>query len=56
MRLIKTAMAGSWTPEWLWLGPDWADINDRETSSVGFLPGPALGADARRGVEGESWE
>ncbi len=47
--LIEKAMAGRWTPEWLWLGPDWNDIDNPETSSVGFLPGPALspGAKAR---------
>ncbi len=45
--LIQQAMAGTWKPQWLWLGPDWKDINDRETSSVGFLPGPALSADVR---------
>ncbi|WP_025321143.1 BMP family lipoprotein [Deferrisoma camini] len=45
--LIQQAMAGKWKSQWLWLGPDWKDINDQETSSVGFLPGPALSADVR---------
>ncbi len=45
--LIQQAMAGKWKSQWLWLGPDWKDINDQETSSVGFLPGPALSDDVR---------
>ena len=49
--LIEKAMAGKWTPEWLWLGPDWNDINNPETSSVGFLPGPALSAEARGALD-----
>jgi simple sugar transport system substrate-binding protein len=39
---IKAAMARTWKPEWLWLGPDWKDINSHETSTVGFLPGAAM--------------
>jgi len=39
---VKAIMDGKWKQEWLWLGPDWKDINDADTSMVGFLPGPAL--------------
>ncbi len=39
---VKAIMDGKWKQEWLWLGPDWKDINDPDTSTVGFLPGPAL--------------
>ena len=39
---VKAIMDGKWKQEWLWLGPDWKDINDPDTSMVGFLPGPAL--------------
>ncbi len=42
VRLIKASMAGSWKSEWLWLGPDWNDINSEKTSTVGFVAGPAL--------------
>ena len=27
---------------WQWLGPDWEDINNADTSAVGWLNGPAL--------------
>ncbi len=45
--LIRQAREGTWKSTWLWLGPDWNDLNARETSSVGFLPGPALAPEAR---------
>lgn len=40
--LVKKSMRGVWKPEWLWLGPNWKDINDVKTSTVGFMEGPAL--------------
>jgi len=42
VNFVKAIMDGKWKQEWLWLGPDWKDINDPDTSPVGFLPGPAL--------------
>jgi len=44
---VKAAMNKTWKPEWLWLGPDWKDINNPDTSIVGFIPGAALPAAAR---------
>lgn len=45
--MIKTAMAGEWKSQWLWLGPDWKDINNADASTIGFAAGPALSADAK---------
>ncbi|MBN2122957.1 MAG: BMP family ABC transporter substrate-binding protein [Deltaproteobacteria bacterium] len=42
VHFIKAAMEGNWKQEWLWLGPDWKDINNPDTSYVGFQPGAAL--------------
>ncbi len=42
VRLIQAARSGQWKQQWLWLGPDWKDINNEDTSSVGFMPGPAM--------------
>lgn len=41
-RIIQSVADGTWQPEWNWVGPDWADINNPDTSAVGFLPGPGL--------------
>lgn len=40
---IQKVQAGAWEPEWLWLAPDWTDLNNQDTTNVGFLNGPALG-------------
>ncbi len=34
-----------------WLGPDWSDINNPDTSMIGFTPGPALSAEAAANLD-----
>ena len=48
---IKEAMSGKWQAKWVWNGPDWKDINNPDTSAVGFKPGPALSAFAKKELE-----
>jgi simple sugar transport system substrate-binding protein len=48
---VNTAMNKTWKPEWLWLGPDWKEINNPDTSIVGFVPGAALPAGAKPELE-----
>lgn len=43
--LIENAKAGSFTQAWDWVGPDWTDLNNPDTSMIGFVPGQALTAD-----------
>lgn len=43
---IKSAADGSWTSQFLWNAPDWADINNPDTSPIGFVNGAALSPDA----------
>lgn len=40
---IKKAVDGKLTSEFIWLAPDWKDINNPATSMLGFNPGNALG-------------
>jgi simple sugar transport system substrate-binding protein len=42
VRIIQSAMDGTWQPSWEWVGPDWADINNLDTTAVGFVKGAAL--------------
>ncbi|HEY76869.1 MAG TPA: hypothetical protein G4O00_11985 [Thermoflexia bacterium] len=42
LQQVKAAMDGTWKQEWIWAGPDWNDINNRDTSAIGFKKGPAL--------------
>jgi len=39
---VKSVRDGTWQQTWEWSGPDWNDINNEDTSGVGFLNGPAL--------------
>ncbi len=42
LNFIKEAKKGEFESVWLWLGPDWRDINDPDTSTIGFMAGAAL--------------
>ncbi len=46
LAIAKTAMDGSWKEGFQWNGPDWKDINNADTSAVGFTKGNGLSADA----------
>ncbi|ROR01527.1 BMP family lipoprotein [Desulfosoma caldarium] len=50
--LVQTAMSGQWKSQWLWLGPDWKDLNNEDTSSLGFTKGPALSPDVAKALDG----
>jgi simple sugar transport system substrate-binding protein len=49
---IKTAVDGTWAEDFQWNGPDWQDINNPDTSAVGFLKGNGLSADASTKLDG----
>ncbi|MDX2162820.1 MAG: BMP family ABC transporter substrate-binding protein [bacterium] len=40
--IIESVIDGTWSQTWDWAEPDWADINNIDTSAVGFLPGQGL--------------
>jgi simple sugar transport system substrate-binding protein len=44
-RLVELARAGKWEPGWEWTGPNWSNLNDPDTSMIGFVKGPALSAE-----------
>jgi len=46
LTILKTAVDGTWTEGFQWNGPDWTDINNPDTSAIGFVKGPGLSADA----------
>jgi simple sugar transport system substrate-binding protein len=52
LEFIKASKAGAWKSKWVWLGPDWKNINDPDTSSVGFSTGPALSGEAKTALDG----
>lgn len=46
---IKSAMTGTWKSHFEWNGPDWKNINNPDTSAVGFTMG-TLTPEASKGV------
>ena len=51
LRTAKAFIAKTWKPEFIWDAPDWKDINNADTSTVGWVPGPALKPDAKAKVD-----
>ncbi len=45
-RLVQSVMDGTWEQSWDWVGPDWSDINNPDTSAVGFVKGDGLSEEA----------
>ncbi|MBI5591449.1 MAG: BMP family ABC transporter substrate-binding protein [Deltaproteobacteria bacterium] len=38
--------------EWVWLGPDWKNLNNLDTSTIGFITGPALSPSVKQALDG----
>ncbi len=51
VRLIEAAMNDSWSQEWIWSPPDWTDINNPDTSAIGWVSGNGLSADAQTAID-----
>lgn len=48
---VKAAMAGKWQSHFEWNAPDWKNINNPNTSAVGFSKGKALSRTAASAVD-----
>ena len=46
VKYIQQIIDGTFGPAFEWAGPDWANINDPDTSMIGFVKGEGLSADA----------
>ena len=42
VKALKLVMDGKWAQYWDWNGPDWKEINNPDTSAMGFVKGKAL--------------
>ncbi len=45
LEIAQSVTDGSYVAEWQWLGPDWSDINNKDTSAIGWITGDGLAAD-----------
>lgn len=51
VRILEMARSGNWSSEWEWLGPNWADMNDGDSSIIGFVKGNALSEEASANLD-----
>jgi len=42
MKMVNELKAGTWKPGFVLFGPNWKDLNNPDTSGIGFKPGKAL--------------
>ena len=49
-KMIGSGMKNEWKQEFIWVGPDWKDINNLKTSSIGFQAGHALSPDTQKAL------
>lgn len=47
LRQAKAVQSGSWKQDFVWDAPNWANINDAESSPVGFMPGEGLSKEVK---------
>ncbi len=47
---VKKIQTNKWKSEWIWAGPDWKNINDPDSSAIGYIDGPALSESARKAL------
>jgi len=52
LKAINMVMENKWTQYWDWDGPDWKDINNPDTSAVGFIKGNALSPENAEKLDG----
>jgi simple sugar transport system substrate-binding protein len=45
-KIVQSVIDGTWEQSWDWVGPDWSDINNPDTSAVGFIKGDGLSEEA----------
>lgn len=50
-QIVEAVKAGTYTQSWDYVGPDWTDINNLDTSAVGFVQGPGLSDEAKANLD-----
>ena len=50
LKMVQSAQEGKWQSTFVWAGPDWKDLNNPDTSPIGFKMGDALSDEATDAV------
>jgi simple sugar transport system substrate-binding protein len=51
LAIAKSVQDGTFSANWEWAPPDWSDINNADTSAVGFVKGDALSDEASASLD-----
>jgi simple sugar transport system substrate-binding protein len=51
VKFVTAVRDDNWKQQWIWSGPDWKDINNPDTSAVGYHPGSALSSSVRSSLD-----
>ncbi len=51
VKIVSDTMAGKYKSAWDYTAPDWKDLNNADTSNVGFVAGEGLSADVKANVD-----
>jgi simple sugar transport system substrate-binding protein len=51
LEAIQSAANGRWESQFVWAGPDWSDINNHDTSAIGFVKGQSLSEEASANLD-----
>ncbi len=49
--IAESVIDGNFKAEWQWVGPDWDDINNRNTSAIGWVDGDGLSSAAKADLD-----
>jgi len=51
VNLVQAVMDGTWEQDWTWLGPNWEDMNNPDTTAIGFVMGDGLNEEHHADLE-----
>jgi simple sugar transport system substrate-binding protein len=51
LKVARSVIDGTFSADFVWVGPDWNDINNPDTTAVGWYGGDALSADAAASLD-----
>jgi len=51
LNVARNVLDGAFTADFVWAGPDWSDLNNPDTTAIGWFSGDALSADAQAALD-----
>lgn len=51
LQTAESVINDSFEADWQWIGPDWDDLNNKDTSAIGWIDGDGLSAEAKANLD-----